>query len=467
MDASLRGLLNGSTLTLTRSGIVVAALALLVAGFIYAYKKSDTFRKIVDAAWAGIKKAAQVVVNWFRVTAWPWMKKVIGWLGDAFKFLWKNVIKPAWNGISAIIKTEWKVISKVFGWIKTGVGYVSKAFSKAKDAIGSAWSKVKDKITSPLTSALRWVSDHFIAPINKLLGKVGLGFRLPTFGRAPVSGPPAGGYQTRGVPRLASGGHVPGFSPHDRADNIPAMLTAGEYVLPVRAVNALRSKMGGGFLEQLRNGLPGYADGGFVGKLWGGVKAVGRFIADPVGSIKGLASRLLSGLQGNVFVKIAKAALGKVAGGLGDKVAGMFSSSGSVGGSGVKRWSPLVLRALGLVGQPASLLNTVLRRMNQESGGNPNAINRWDINAKNGVPSQGLMQVIPPTFAAYRMPGLSGNIRDPLANIVASMRYALSRYGSLSAAYNRSGGYASGGLVKPTLYDQGGVLADWPVVGGE
>jgi hypothetical protein len=50
-------------------------------------------------------------------------------------------------------------------------------------------------------------------------------------------------------------------------------------------------------------------------------------------------------------------------------------TSGDPGGAGVQRWAPLVLRALSMMGQPASLLNVVLRRMNQESGGNPRAIN--------------------------------------------------------------------------------------------
>ena len=35
---------------------------------------------------------------------------------------------------------------------------------------------------------------------------------------------------------LAAGGSVEGWSPNDRADNIPAMLTAGEFVHPVSAV---------------------------------------------------------------------------------------------------------------------------------------------------------------------------------------------------------------------------------------
>lgn len=125
------------------------------------------------------------------------------------------------------------------------------------------------------------------------------------------------------------------------------------------------------------------------------------------------------------------------------------------GGKGVQRWRGVVLQALGLVGQPASLANTTLRRMQQESGGDPRAVNLWDINARNGTPSVGLMQVIRPTFRAHagrfrnRGPFLHGVSVDPLANIYASMRYALSRYGSLSSAYDRPGGYDSGGWLGP------------------
>ncbi|MGW3406589.1 LysM peptidoglycan-binding domain-containing protein, partial [Streptomyces zhihengii] len=38
------------------------------------------------------------------------------------------------------------------------------------------------------------------------------------------------------------------------------------------------------------------------------------------------------------------------------------------------------------------------RNVMRESSGNPLAINNWDINAVNGVPSKGLLQVIKPTF---------------------------------------------------------------------
>lgn len=122
-------------------------------------------------------------------------------------------------------------------------------------------------------------------------------------------------------------------------------------------------------------------------------------------------------------------------------------SGDSVGGSGVERWRNVAIRALKMTGQySAGNLNALLNQMRTESNGNPNAINNWDINAKNGTPSKGLLQVIDPTFRQYAMPGFNTNIYDPLSNILASIRYALSRYGSLSAAY-RGVGYENGGII--------------------
>lgn len=64
-----------------------------------------------------------------------------------------------------------------------------------------------------------------------------------------------------------------------------------------------------------------------------------------------------------------------------------------------------------------------------ESAGDPNAINRQDSNAREGHPSQGLMQLIPSTFEAYA-PNPSKGILDPVQNIAAGMRYILARYGA-------------------------------------
>ncbi|MGW1141934.1 transglycosylase SLT domain-containing protein [Streptomyces zhihengii] len=71
------------------------------------------------------------------------------------------------------------------------------------------------------------------------------------------------------------------------------------------------------------------------------------------------------------------------------------------------------------------------RNIMRESSGNPMAINNWDINAINGVPSKGLLQVIKPTFDYYHVPGTKKDQYDPVANIVAACNYAADKYGSM------------------------------------
>ncbi|WP_149824270.1 transglycosylase SLT domain-containing protein [Streptomyces tailanensis] len=75
--------------------------------------------------------------------------------------------------------------------------------------------------------------------------------------------------------------------------------------------------------------------------------------------------------------------------------------------------------------------NGLYKNIMRESSGNPNAINNWDINAKNGVPSIGLLQVIKPTFDAYHVPGTAWSQYDPVANLTAAANYAADRYGSI------------------------------------
>lgn len=120
-----------------------------------------------------------------------------------------------------------------------------------------------------------------------------------------------------------------------------------------------------------------------------------------------------------------------------------------VASKGVSQWRSTVIRALKMEGQYSEAnVRRTLYQMQTESGGNPYAINLWDSNAKRGIPSKGLMQCIDPTFNAYARSGYDKNIYDPLSNILASVRYAVSRYGSLSKAY-RGVGYANGvGEVK-------------------
>lgn len=74
------------------------------------------------------------------------------------------------------------------------------------------------------------------------------------------------------------------------------------------------------------------------------------------------------------------------------------------------------------------------KHIKDESGGNPYICNPDDINAINGVPSKGLVQVIGPTFKANHCDGTSNDGYDPVANLCAGALYATRRYGSFDAA---------------------------------
>ncbi|MFD8809445.1 transglycosylase SLT domain-containing protein [Streptomyces sp. NPDC059597] len=86
-----------------------------------------------------------------------------------------------------------------------------------------------------------------------------------------------------------------------------------------------------------------------------------------------------------------------------------------------------IMHSKGIPGSYSGLHRNIMR----ESSGNPRAINNWDINAINGIPSKGLLQVIPPTFNTYHVSGTSWNIYDPVANITAAANYAAHRYGTI------------------------------------
>ncbi|RBT66532.1 phage tail tape measure protein, TP901 family, core region [Enterococcus hirae] len=124
--------------------------------------------------------------------------------------------------------------------------------------------------------------------------------------------------------------------------------------------------------------------------------------------------------------------------------------------TGVERWRSVAIKALKMTGQYNSAnLNALLHQMQTESNGNPKAINNWDSNAAAGIPSKGLMQVIDTTFRSYALPPYNKDIYDPLSNILASIRYTLSRYGSLLNGW-RGVGYENGGWIMKDGLFRGG-----------
>jgi hypothetical protein len=96
-------------------------------------------------------------------------------------------------------------------------------------------------------------------------------------------------------------------------------------------------------------------------------------------------------------------------------------------------WIKQAMDIMAANGVPMDKVNPqdIAKIIQHESSGDPNAINNWDSNAAKGTPSIGLMQTIQPTFDAYKLPG-HDNIRNPVDNIIAGVRYSIERYGSVS-----------------------------------
>ncbi|WP_411084397.1 transglycosylase SLT domain-containing protein [Streptomyces sp. cmx-18-6] len=86
-----------------------------------------------------------------------------------------------------------------------------------------------------------------------------------------------------------------------------------------------------------------------------------------------------------------------------------------------------IMKKEGIPGSYEGIHRNIIR----ESSGNRWAINNWDINARNGIPSKGLLQVIQPTFDRFHVKGTKKDLYDPVANIVAACNYAADRYGSM------------------------------------
>jgi phage-related protein len=104
--------------------LVVIAIAALVAGLIYAYKNSETFRNIVNGVWNSIKTVIGAVVGFITGTIVPALvgawNAVIGAIQAVGSFF-----ATVWNGISA-------VVSAVVGFI---VGFVVGQFNVFKSIV--------------------------------------------------------------------------------------------------------------------------------------------------------------------------------------------------------------------------------------------------------------------------------------------------------------------------------------------
>ena len=225
---AIQKVLNG-TLKANPIGIVVTALAALAAGLVIAYKKSDTFRAVVDKAWSVIK--ATISAAWERVikpalsafsgfltdtlapaVSWFWtkvIKPVFDAIGKAISLWWNivvkpvfmavrlflesvlfpvfkaylnNVVRPIFNTVGKVIKGAWeKVIRPVFRALGDFINdKVVPAFKTGVDAIGRAWGAISDLARKPVNFVIDTVYNNGIRKaFNWIAEKLGSKLKLP------------------------------------------------------------------------------------------------------------------------------------------------------------------------------------------------------------------------------------------------------------------------------------------------
>lgn len=247
-------------------------------------------------------------------------------------------------------------------------------------------------------------------------------------------------------------GHMLGL-PHTTAHRSIMHPTAGQSALFPTDYDRdfLRALYPGPDQQADLNGESG--DGGFnpfeflLGGLTDGIKNLFPGGGYAVDMATGFGKKVISDVSAKVL---------DMAGGFWDFLTGGGNDSPADprNGSRVPTWADEALRRTGDYSTDNS--RALIRRIQQESAGNPKAINNWDSNAAAGTPTKGLMQLLDANFRAYRDNRLPDDIYHPLANVVAAINYTKSRYGgrSLQSVWGQPGGYADGGLV----YDGGGWL---------
>lgn len=219
--------------------MVVAAIAALVAAFIYLWNTSEEFRQFWIDLWEKIKEIAGVVweaITGFFAVAWEKIKEAWGATSEFFGDLWdgiKNVFSSvggwfsekfqnAWNGIKNAFSTVGKFFSDLWEEIKKPfvsiADWFKEKFQNAWEGVKNVFSTggrifegIKEGITGVFTTVvngiirgINWIIKQPFDKINDVLGFMrGLDF----WGWQPF-----GWFETFPVPKipeLAEGGVLP------------------------------------------------------------------------------------------------------------------------------------------------------------------------------------------------------------------------------------------------------------------
>lgn len=147
-------------------GIVVIAIAALVAGFIALYNKSETFRNAVNALWDAVKgaftKIGQTIGNIVKAVGEKFteIKEKIGAVWDGIK----EKASAAWETIKNIVTVGIMLIGQI---ISAGIQIITLPFrfiwENCKDVLIAAWDKIKSVVSGALDAVKGFISDKLTA----------------------------------------------------------------------------------------------------------------------------------------------------------------------------------------------------------------------------------------------------------------------------------------------------------------
>ena len=158
IGAKITGILKGQTvaqwllnaaMAANPIGLVITAVAALVAGFIYLWNTNEGFRNFFIGAWEGIKTAIGVVGEFIggvfaAIGAW-----INTSLVPAFQWLWTGVIQPVWTAIQSAIAAAWSFIQPIFAAIGN---FVTAVF-------GPVFTWLYETIIKPIWAAISFAID--------------------------------------------------------------------------------------------------------------------------------------------------------------------------------------------------------------------------------------------------------------------------------------------------------------------